>query len=110
MENKVDFKDSRTMLIAGVPSKFVVRFVHCLKITSLFIVIIGAGMHTTLRWGNFQLDGIGLSTYTAIILNQILRRWNFANMVPKTCFAKSKKPVTDHISTDSSSVATTVAV
>ncbi|KAJ6648273.1 putative pyrimidine permease RutG [Pseudolycoriella hygida] len=68
VENKVDFKDSRTMLIAGVP------------------IIIGAGIHSTLEWGYFQLDGIGLSTYTAIILNQVLRRWS--DVFP--C-AKSKK-------------------
>lgn len=36
------------------------------------LVIIGAGMQITLTWGNFQLDGIGLATYSAIILYQIL--------------------------------------
>ncbi|KAI8380737.1 Xanthine/uracil/vitamin C permease [Blakeslea trispora] len=58
VENEVDFKDSRNMLVAGVP------------------VIIGAAMQTTLKWGNFQLDGIGLPTYAAILLYQILRGWD----------------------------------
>ncbi|KAI8078011.1 Xanthine/uracil/vitamin C permease [Gilbertella persicaria] len=58
VENEVDFKDSRNMLVAGVP------------------VIIGAAMQTTLKWGNFQLDGIGLPTYSAILLYQILRGWD----------------------------------
>ncbi|KAG4079714.1 hypothetical protein HA402_009100 [Bradysia odoriphaga] len=54
VENQVDFKDSRNMLVAGIP------------------VIIGAAMQITLQWGNFQLDGIGLATYSAILLYQIL--------------------------------------
>lgn len=33
-------------------------------------------MQTTLKWGNFQLDGIGLPTYSAILLYQILRGWD----------------------------------
>lgn len=40
------------------------------------LVIIGAAMQTTLKWGNFQLDGIGLPTYSAILLYQILRGWD----------------------------------
>lgn len=39
-------------------------------------MVIGAAMQTTLKWGNFQLDGIGLPTYTAIVLYQILRGWD----------------------------------
>lgn len=39
-------------------------------------VIIGASMQTTLKWGNFQLDGIGLPTFSAILLYQILRGWD----------------------------------
>ncbi|KAI8973892.1 Xanthine/uracil/vitamin C permease [Pilobolus umbonatus] len=58
VENQVDFKDSRNMLVAGIP------------------VILGASMHTTLSWGNFQLDGIGLPTYAAILLYQLLRGWD----------------------------------
>ncbi|EIE77090.1 hypothetical protein RO3G_01794 [Rhizopus delemar RA 99-880] len=73
VENQVDFKDSRNMLVAGVP------------------VVIGAAMQTTLKWGNFQLDGIGLPTYTAILLYQILRGWDsFRNLWNrrKTLFKK----------------------
>jgi putative pyrimidine permease RutG len=33
-------------------------------------------MQSTLKWGNFQLDGIGLPTYSAILLYQILRGWD----------------------------------
>ena len=33
-------------------------------------------MQTTLKWGNFQLDGIGHPTYSAILLYQILRGWD----------------------------------
>jgi hypothetical protein len=33
-------------------------------------------MQTTLKWGNFQLDGIGLPTFAAILLYQILRGWD----------------------------------
>ncbi|KAG0168992.1 hypothetical protein DFQ28_004137 [Apophysomyces sp. BC1034] len=58
VENKVDFKDSRNLLVAGIP------------------VVLGAAMQTTLKWGNFQLDGIGLPTYTAIILYQLLRGYD----------------------------------
>ncbi|KAI7894028.1 Xanthine/uracil/vitamin C permease [Mucor mucedo] len=58
VENGVDFKDSRNMLVAGIP------------------VVLGASMQTTLKWGNFQLDGIGLPTYSAILLYQILRGWD----------------------------------
>ncbi|KAG2235192.1 hypothetical protein INT48_003536 [Thamnidium elegans] len=58
VENEVDFKDSRNMLVAGIP------------------VVLGASMQTTLKWGNFELDGIGLPTYTAILLYQILRGWD----------------------------------
>lgn len=58
-------------------------------------------MHTTLQWGSFQLDGIGLSTYTAIILNQLLRRWNFT---------KFKRPATVLKNSDSSPVAASVVV
>lgn len=39
-------------------------------------MVIGAAMQTTLKWGNFQLDGIGLPTYAAILLYQILRGWD----------------------------------
>lgn len=73
VENQVDFKDSRNMLVAGIP------------------VVIGAAMQTTLKWGNFQLDGIGLPTYTAILLYQILRGWDgFRNIWNrrKTLFKK----------------------
>lgn len=79
VENKIDFKDSRTMLIAGVPSKFLVFYKEIdrnIQQHQKIAVIIGAGMRTTLRWGNFQLDGIGLSTYAAIFLNQFLQRRN----------------------------------
>ncbi|CAO3656570.1 unnamed protein product [Mucor fragilis] len=69
VENQVDFKDSRNMLVAGVP------------------VIIGAAMQTTLKWGNFQLDGIGLPTYSAILLYQILRGWD--NL--RDLFSRKKK-------------------
>ncbi|KAI9475550.1 MAG: Xanthine/uracil/vitamin C permease [Benjaminiella poitrasii] len=69
VENEVDFKDSRNMLVAGVP------------------VIIGAAMQTTLKWGNFQLDGIGLPTYSAILLYQILRGWDSI----KSIFQRKKK-------------------
>ncbi|KAI9029858.1 Xanthine/uracil/vitamin C permease [Phycomyces nitens] len=55
VENGVDFKDSRNMLVAGIP------------------IVIGASMQTTLQWGNFQLDGIGLPTFSCIILYQLLR-------------------------------------
>ncbi|KAI9340701.1 Xanthine/uracil/vitamin C permease [Pilaira anomala] len=58
VENEVDFKDSRNMLVAGIP------------------VVLGASMQTTLKWGNFELDGIGLPTYAAILLYQILRGWD----------------------------------
>lgn len=58
VENQVDFKDSRNMLVAGIP------------------VVLGASMQTTLKWGNFQLDGIGLPTYAAIVLYQVLRGWD----------------------------------
>ncbi|KAI8099148.1 permease family-domain-containing protein [Halteromyces radiatus] len=58
VENKVDFKDTRNLLVAGIP------------------VVLGASMQTTLKWGNFQLDGIGLPTYIAILLYQILRGWS----------------------------------
>jgi hypothetical protein len=33
-------------------------------------------MQSTLKWGNFELDGIGLPTYAAILLYQILRGWD----------------------------------
>lgn len=33
-------------------------------------------MQNTLKWGNFQLDGIGLPTYAAILLYQLLRGWD----------------------------------
>lgn len=39
-------------------------------------VVLGASMQTTLKWGNFQLDGIGLPTYAAIVLYQVLRGWD----------------------------------
>ncbi|KAI8373179.1 permease family-domain-containing protein [Radiomyces spectabilis] len=58
VENQVDFKDSRNLLVAGIP------------------VVIGAAMQTTLQWGNFQLDGIGLPTYCAILLYQLLRGYD----------------------------------
>ncbi|SAM09010.1 hypothetical protein [Absidia glauca] len=58
VENQVDFKDTRNLLVAGIP------------------VVLGASMQTTLNWGNFQLDGIGLPTYIAILLYQILRGWD----------------------------------
>ncbi|ORE03918.1 Xanthine/uracil permease [Rhizopus microsporus var. microsporus] len=76
VENEVDFKDSRNMLVAGIP------------------VVIGAAMQTTLQWGNFQLDGIGLPTYTAILLYQILRGWgNLKNILKrsKSMFKKKKE-------------------
>ncbi|ORE19176.1 Xanthine/uracil permease [Rhizopus microsporus] len=76
VENEVDFKDSRNMLVAGIP------------------VVIGAAMQTTLQWGNFQLDGIGLPTYTAILLYQILRGWgSLKNMLKrsKSMFKKKKE-------------------
>ncbi|KAI8069686.1 permease family-domain-containing protein [Gongronella butleri] len=58
VENRVDFSQTRNLLVAGIP------------------VIIGASMQTTLQWGNFQLDGIGLPTYICLLLNQILRGWD----------------------------------
>lgn len=64
------------MLVAGIP------------------VVIGAAMQTTLQWGNFQLDGIGLPTYTAILLYQILRGWgSLKNMLKrsKSMFKKKKE-------------------
>lgn len=44
-------------------------------------------MQTTLKWGNFQLDGIGLPTYAAILLYQILRGWD--NL--RDLFSRKKK-------------------
>ncbi|KAF7723898.1 hypothetical protein EC973_001521 [Apophysomyces ossiformis] len=73
VENRVDFKDSRNLLVAGVP------------------VVLGAAMQTTLKWGNFQLDGIGLPTYTAILLYQILRGYEGL----KELFQRKKKPVSE---------------
>ncbi|ORX57526.1 Xanthine/uracil permease [Hesseltinella vesiculosa] len=58
VDNRVDFTQTRNLLVAGVP------------------VILGASMQSTLKWGNFQLDGIGLPTYIAILLHQILRGWD----------------------------------
>lgn len=52
-------------------------------------------MHTTLQWGNFQLDGIGFATYTAIILYQLLRGWDGIN---KMCNNKKKGIVTSSVS------------
>jgi hypothetical protein len=51
-------------------------FTYEVTIFILKIVIIGASMQTTLKWGNFQLDGIGLPTYAAILLYQLLRGWD----------------------------------
>ncbi|KAI9307692.1 permease family-domain-containing protein [Cunninghamella echinulata] len=66
VENQVDFKDTRNLLVAGIP------------------VVIGASMQGTLKWGNFQLDGIGLPTYLAILLYQILRGWDgFSDLYKK---------------------------
>ncbi|KAI7898965.1 permease family-domain-containing protein [Cokeromyces recurvatus] len=73
VENEVDFKDSRNMLVAGIP------------------VIIGAAMQTTLKWGNFQLDGIGLPTYSAIILYQILRGWDGIKSLLRKNILRSKE-------------------
>ncbi|KAI8991657.1 permease family-domain-containing protein [Mycotypha africana] len=84
VENEVDFKDSRNMLVAGIP------------------VVIGAAMQNTLQWGNFQLDGIGLPTYVAILLYQILRGWGSI----KKLFARKKKQ--DALSIDSQRSATFV--
>lgn len=77
VEHQVDFKNSRNMLVAGIPGKFADS--HTFFITNLNvinIVILGASMQSTLKWGNFQLDGIGLPTYSAILLYQILRGWD----------------------------------
>ncbi|KAI7863952.1 permease family-domain-containing protein [Spinellus fusiger] len=54
VEHQVDFKDTRNMLVAGIP------------------IVIGVSMQTVLQWGNFQLDGIGLPTFSAVLLYQIL--------------------------------------
>lgn len=109
VENRVDFKDSRMMVIAGVPSKLsgLRLFKRKSKLRTFnFAVIIGAGMHTTLRWGSFELDAIGFSTYTAIILNQVLRQWNGFSL-----FDRSKKSQTTAKASDTSSpVAATVVV
>lgn len=60
-------------------------------------------MHTTLQWGNFQLDGIGLSTYTAIILYQLLRGWDGINEI----FKRKKKEIVT-IPDSSSAIASAV--
>ncbi|RUP17935.1 permease family-domain-containing protein [Jimgerdemannia flammicorona] len=58
VENSVDFSDPRNLLTAGIS------------------MLLGAGM-TSARvvWGPIQLDGIGVATFSAIILYQLLRGW-----------------------------------
>jgi putative pyrimidine permease RutG len=58
-----------------------------LRLTICSVVVIGAAMQTTLKWGNFQLDGIGLPTYSAILLYQLLRGWDGI----KAIFERKKK-------------------
>ncbi|CAO3611127.1 unnamed protein product [Cunninghamella blakesleeana] len=78
VENQVDFKDTRNLLVAGIP------------------VILGASMQGTLKWGNFQLDGIGLPTYLAILLYQILRGWDgFLDLYKKYQHRKLKQQKKD---------------
>ncbi|GCF07400.1 solute carrier family 23 protein [Dictyobacter arantiisoli] len=57
VENKVDFSKSRNLLTAGVS------------------VIIGSGMvgGIVVKFGNITFDGIGVATFSAIVLYQILR-------------------------------------
>ena len=61
------------MLVAGIPGER--KHMHIYS-DSCVPVVIGAAMQTTLSWGYFQLDGIGLPTYAAILLYQILRGWD----------------------------------
>ncbi|KAI8082696.1 xanthine/uracil permease family protein [Halteromyces radiatus] len=55
IDNKVDFSDARNIFIGVVP------------------MILASTMQGQLVLGNFQLDGIGCATFSAIILNQLLR-------------------------------------
>ncbi|KAL0095796.1 Xanthine/uracil/vitamin C permease [Phycomyces blakesleeanus] len=81
VENGVDFKDSRNMLVAGIP------------------VVIGASMQTTLKWGNFQLDGIGLPTFCCILLYQILRGTdNLKALYQKVKDRKNRRKQQDSVS------------
>ncbi len=60
VENKVDFSQSRNLITAAVS------------------IILGSGMvgGIAVRFGNIAIDGIGMSTFAAIILYQILRERN----------------------------------
>ncbi len=54
VENQVDLKDSRNLLVASV------------------ILVVGIGGAIITLWGNAQLGGMGLAAILGIILNQIL--------------------------------------
>jgi uracil permease len=54
VENSVDFKKNRNLLIASV------------------ILVIGIGGAMVTIWGNLQFGGMGLAAIIGIILNQIL--------------------------------------
>ncbi|ORX45838.1 Xanthine/uracil/vitamin C permease [Hesseltinella vesiculosa] len=54
MDNKVDFSDQRNMFVGGIP------------------VAIASVMQTQLKINHFELDGIGVSTFLALFLYQLL--------------------------------------
>ncbi|KAL9559166.1 hypothetical protein MBANPS3_000570 [Mucor bainieri] len=56
--NKVDFNDTRNVFVGGLP------------------VILATVMQTPLQVNNFQLDGIGVATFGAIILYQVLQGYD----------------------------------
>lgn len=55
VENRVDFSDSRNLLVAAIP------------------LVLGTG-DFTLHLGGFALGGLGTATFGAILLNQLLNR------------------------------------
>jgi putative pyrimidine permease RutG len=55
VENRVDFSDSRNLLVAAIP------------------LVLGTG-DFTLHLGSFALGGLGTATFGAILLNQLLKR------------------------------------
>jgi uracil permease len=54
VENRVDFKQSRNLIISSV------------------ILVLGIGGAVLRLWGNVQFGGMGLAAIIGIILNQIL--------------------------------------
>ena len=63
VENRVDFSDSRNLLVAAIA------------------LVLGTG-DFTLHLGSFALGGLGTATFGAILLNLLLNRRNVAQPIP----------------------------